>query len=115
MRIHDRRQHPRLRENFQVILRKYGLDFSIEGTSVNISQGGAFIKTKNCRSFKVDDQAVIAFYLPPEYTGQTETIGLQGRAVIARVDHKQKGIGVKFIKHFRQFEPISPSRAAAQV
>ncbi|MEJ2431566.1 MAG: PilZ domain-containing protein [Deltaproteobacteria bacterium] len=114
MRIHDRRQHPRQRENFQVVLRKYGLDFSIEGTTVNISQGGAFIKTKNWRSFKVDDQAVIAFYLPPKYTGQTKTIGLQGPVVISRVDHEQKGIGVKFIKYFRQFEPIIPSRAAGQ-
>ena len=114
MRIYDRRQHPRLIENFQVILRKDGLDFSFEGTTVNISQGGAFIKTKNWRSFKVDDQAVIAFYLPPEYTGQTKTIGLQGHAVVARVDHKQKGIVVKFIKHFRQFQPIIPSRAAGQ-
>ena len=114
MKIHDRRRHPRLRENFQVILRKHGLDSSVEGTSVNISQGGAFIKTKKWRSFQVDDQAVIAIYLPPGYTGQTETIGLQGRAVIARVDHEQEGIGVKFIKYFRQFEPISPSRTAGQ-
>ena len=114
MRIYDRRQHPRLIENFQVILRKDGLDFSFEGTTVNISQGGAFIKTKNWRSFKVDDQAVIAFYLPPEYTGQTKTIGLQGRAVIARVDQEQEGIGLKFIKYFKQFELISPSRAAGQ-
>ena len=114
MKIHDRRRQPRLRENFQVILRKYGLDLSVEGTTVNISQGGAFIKTRKWRSFKVNEQAVIAFYLPPEYTGQTKTIGLQGRAVIARVDHEQKGIGVKFIQYFRQFEPISPSRAAGQ-
>jgi hypothetical protein len=34
--------------------------------------------------------------------------------VISRVDHEQKGIGVKFIKYFRQFEPIIPSRAAGQ-
>ena len=114
MRIHDRRKHPRLRQNFQVKLSTHGFGFSIEGTSVDISQGGAFIKTKNWRSFKVDDQAVIAVYLPPEFTGQNKTIGLQGRAVIARVDQEQEGIGLIFIKYFRQFELISPSRAAGQ-
>ena len=112
MRAHDRRKHPRLRKNFQVILCKYGLNFPIEGSSVNISQGGAFIKTKNWRSFKIHDQAVMAVYLPPEFTGQNKTIGLQGGAVIARVDEEKEAIGIQFIKNFRQFEPISPLRAA---
>ena len=114
MKTVDRRKYPRLIKSFQVQLMKEGLEHYFQGMSTNLSQGGAFIKTKNWRSFKVDDQAVIAFYLPAEYTGQTGTIGLQGRAVIARVDHEQKGIGVKFMQYFRQFEPISPSRAAGQ-
>jgi hypothetical protein len=71
-----------------------------------MSQGGAFIKTRNWQSFKVRDHAVVAFCLPSKFTGQDKTIGLQGGAVVARIDKKYKGIGVKFIKKLKQFKPI---------
>ncbi|MEE9532036.1 MAG: hypothetical protein V3W52_13665, partial [Syntrophobacteria bacterium] len=76
-------------------LRKEGRDRSLQGTSVDMSQGGAFIKTRNWQSFKVRDHAVVAFCLPSKFTGQDKTIGLQGGAVVARVDKKYKGIAVK--------------------
>ena len=87
-------------------LLKKELDLSLEGISVDISQEGAFIKIKNWQSFKVRDHAVVAFCLPPKFTGQDETIGLQGGAVVARVDEVYKGIAVKFIKKLKQFKPI---------
>ena len=106
MRESDRRKHPRVSQNFQVKLLKEGLERSLQGTSVNLSQGGAFIKTKNWQSFKVREHAAVAFFLPPKFTGQDKTIGLQGDAVVARVDKKNKGIGVKFTRNLKQFEPI---------
>ena len=107
MEAPDRRKYPRLRQNFQVNLFGTGLGHTLEGTSVNVSQGGAFIKIKQWRSFRVSDQAIVAFSLPAEYTGQNKNIRLQGGAVIARVDQKNRGIGLEFTKNFKQFEPVT--------
>ena len=106
MEAPDRRKYPRLRQSFQVRLFGAGLGHVLEGTSVNVSQGGAFIKTKQWRSFRVSDQAIVAFSLPAEYTGQSKNIQLQGGAVITRVDQENRGIGVAFTRHFKQFEPV---------
>jgi hypothetical protein len=86
----------------------------LDGTSVDVSQEGAFIKTKQWRALKVKDYAVIAFSLPPDYTGQEKTILLRGEAVITRVDQKNKGIGVKFRTKFRNFEPVPLDNAVGQ-
>jgi len=107
MKTIDRRKYPRLRKSFQVQLVKEGLKDYFQGTSVNLSQGGAFIKTDKWRSFHIHDPTDISFLLPPEFTGQEKTIKLKGGSTIARIDHKRKGIAVEFIKNFRQFEPVS--------
>ncbi len=114
MRDSDRRKYPRLRQSFQVQLLKKELDLSLEGISVDISQGGAFIKIKNWLFSQVHDQAVITFFLPPEYTGQNKTIGLQGRAVIKRVDKENEGIGVEFTRNLKQFERINALDGASR-
>jgi hypothetical protein len=57
--------------------------------------------------------AVLAFFLPPRFTGQDKTIGLRGRAVVSRIDKKNQGIGVEFVKNFRLFEIIAAPNAAA--
>jgi hypothetical protein len=114
MEAPDRRKYPRLRQSFRVELFKQGARHSLDGTSVDVSQGGAFIKTKQWRALKVKDYAVIAFSLPPDYTGQEKTIRLQGEAVIKRVDQKNKGIGVEFIKNFRNFDPVPLANAVGQ-
>ena len=44
MEAPDRRKYPRLTQSFQVHLFRGGLGHALEGTSVNVSQGGAFIK-----------------------------------------------------------------------
>ncbi len=106
MRDSDRRKYPRLSQSFHVQVLKKELDLSLQGISVDISQEGAFIKIKNWQSFKVRDHAVVAFCLPPKFTGHDKTIGLQGGAVVARIDKKYKGIAVKFIKKLKQFKPI---------
>ena len=114
MEAPDRRKYPRLRQSFRVELFKQGSRHSLDGTSVDVSQGGAFIKTKQWRALKVKDYAVVAFSLPPDYTGQEKTILLRGEAVITRVDQKNKGIGVKFTKKFRNFEPVPLDNAVGQ-
>ena len=114
MEAPDRRRYPRLRQSFQVHLFKSELGQALEGTSINVSQGGAFIKIKQWRSFRVSDQAILAFSLPAEYTGQSKNIRLQGGAVITRIDQQNEGIGVAFKKHFKQFEPVPLSDVVGQ-
>jgi c-di-GMP-binding flagellar brake protein YcgR len=113
MKAPDRRKYPRMKQSFQVQLSKNGLNHSLEGMSVDVSLGGAFIKTSKWRSFKVREKANLAFFLPPAYTGQTNVVGLQGGAVVTRVDQKIGGIGVKFVKSFNQFERIQAPDIAA--
>ena len=114
MEAPDRRKYPRLRQSFRVELFKEGSLHCLEGTSADVSQGGAFIRTKEWRALKVKDCAVIAFSLPPDYTGQEKTIRLQGEAVITRVDEKNKGIGVEFTRKFRNFKPVPLADAVGQ-
>jgi len=106
MRRTDQRQLPRMTQNFQVKLRISGQDFSLEGRSVNIGQGGAFIKTEHWRSLQVNNRAVLTFLLPPEFTGQSYVISLQGSAVVTRVDQENESVAVEFARSFRHFEPI---------
>ena len=114
MEAPDRRKYPRLRQSFRVELFKQGSPHSLDGTSVDVSQGGAFIRIEQWQTLKANDYAVIAFSLPPDYTGQKKTIRLQGEAVVTRVDQKNKGIGVKFTKKFRNFEPVPLDDAVGQ-
>ena len=114
MEAPDRRKYPRLRQNFRVELFKQGSRHPLDGTSVDVSQGGAFIITKEWQTLKVKDYAVVAFSLPPDYTGQEKTIRLMGEAVIKRIDQKNKGIGVEFTKKFRNFEPVPLADAVGQ-
>ena len=114
MEAPDRRKYPRLRQAFHVELSKEGSSHSLGGTSVDVSQGGAFIRIEQWQTLKANDYAVIAFSLPPDYTGQKKTIRLQGEAVITRVDQKNKGIGVKFTRKFRNFEPLPMANAVGQ-
>ena len=114
MEAPDRRKYPRLRQSFRVELFKRGERDSLDGTSMDVSQCGAFIRIKEWRTLKVQDYAVVAFSLPPDYTGQEKTILLRGEAVIKRIDQKNKGIGVEFTKKFRNFEPVPLDNAVGQ-
>jgi hypothetical protein len=114
MEAPDRRKYPRLRQSFRVELFKRGARHSLDGTSMDVSQCGAFIRTKEWRRLKVQDYAVVAFSLPPDYTGQEKTILLRGEAVIKRIDQKNKGIGVEFTRNFRNFEPVPLDNAVGQ-
>ena len=106
MRVRDRRKHERLEVQFQTILSPVRLNSSIEGVAENLSQGGAFVKTTDWSNFQIDDKAVVAFFLPPSFTGVDETIGLEGTAEIARIDQENGGVGLQFTKDFRHFDWI---------
>jgi hypothetical protein len=107
METFDHRRDIRIRRNFLVKLVKEGLEaLSFEGMAVDLSRKGAFIKSENRLSLEARAPVVLTFFLPPDFTGQSETIGLQGDAVITRIDQENEGIAVEFIKTFREFERI---------
>jgi hypothetical protein len=55
----------------------------------------------------VDDQTEIIFFLPPEFTGQNNTLILKGPGTVRRVDGDRWGIAVEFQKELRRFEVYS--------
>lgn len=106
MEVREHRKNIRVRRKFQVRLLMEDLNPSIEGITTNLSQGGAFIKSKNRHSCQAGALAFLTFFLPPDFTGQNKTIGLQGDAVITRIDQENKGIAVEFINALRGIERI---------
>ena len=99
----DRRQHKRVSFQFTTILNTPRFERPIEGVTENLSQGGAFIKTGDWRTFQIKGSAAVTLLLPPTFSGQDETIGLQGMAVVRRIDQEKEGVAVQFTKSFKQF------------
>jgi hypothetical protein len=115
MRTFDQRKSPRIRQSFRVKLLRQGVDYTLEGTTTNLSQKGAFIRTKHYRSFQAGEPGEFTFFLPPDFTGQDKTVGLQGNAIISRIDQDNEGIGVEFIKSLKQFERVTISEVAGKI
>jgi hypothetical protein len=102
----DRRENPRVRVRFPTKLDKVGLTHPIEAVTENVSQGGAYIKTKDWSALEPKETALTTFFLPPGFTGQEEIIALRGEVLINRIDPKREGIGLQFVKTLRQFERV---------
>ncbi|UCF00739.1 MAG: PilZ domain-containing protein [Deltaproteobacteria bacterium] len=81
-------------------------DVLLEGNTLDLSQSGAFIKTEGWHFFEPNELTKPIFFLPPDFTGVDTPIGLQGDAVITRIDRENQGIAVEFVKSFREFEQI---------
>ena len=104
--VHERRAHLRIGSKFSARISKLGWFRPIEGVTENISQRGTFLRTDDWHAFGVKDQAVVTILLPPSFTGQVTTVGLQGNAMVTRVDHQKGGVALRFDKEFRAFEPL---------
>ena len=105
-RLGESRKYLRLDRSFEVSLHKVGVHASFAGCTENISQGGAFIRTKDWRLFQKNDQALVTFYFPPSFTGQDVTMRLLGTAIVKRIDRGNRGLVVQFNKTLRQFERV---------
>jgi hypothetical protein len=115
MRTFDQRKSPRISQSFRVKFLRQGVDYTLEGMTINLSQKGAFIRTRHYRSFQAGEPGEFTFFLPPDFTGQDKTVGLQGNAVITRIDQDNEGIGVQFIKSLKQFERVTISEVAGKI
>lgn len=100
----DRRKYPRLSQSFQTRARILHRSGELSGITHNLSQSGAFIISPSWSDFQVDNQAEIIFFLPPEFTGQNDTLILKGFGTVRRVDSDRWGIALEFPKELRTFE-----------
>jgi hypothetical protein len=110
MGIRDQRRHTRLKKNFQVTFQKRvpgNLDLLLRGKTLDLSRGGFFIETEGWHLFKPNEVTELTLFLPPDFTDKDTLIGLQGSAIIRRVDRLREGISVEFINELRQFRPIA--------
>ena len=102
----NRRRNPRVGVRFPTKLDKVGLTHPIEAVTDNVSQGGAYIKTKDWNDLALKETALATFFLPPSFTGQEEIIALQGEVLVNTVDPNREGIGLQFVKTLRQFDRV---------
>ena len=110
-----REHRERLRFNRPLVTEVLNLKshYTARGVTENVSQGGAFVKTKDWRAFQVNDQMMVTFFLPPTHPSQEPIVGLRGTATVASIDHQNEGIALKFGTNFQDFEEIPQLEAAA--
>ena len=114
MTTRERRKSPRVNRHLTAQIVHSGSSFAAQGVTENISEEGAFIKTEDWRAFKVNDQTEVTFLMPPILTGQDEMIGLQGSAIITRIDEENEGVAVQLEKSFRQLDKIHNPEVAGK-
>ena len=76
----------------------------IQGHTVDLSQGGAFVSTQYWSSVKKGDETEMRLFLPPDFSGQQKTLALGGPARVERVESAREGIALKFIQELRTFK-----------
>jgi len=102
--IAERRKSVRLSHRFAVRFCKVEFYFPIEGVTENLGPCGAFIKLNELHAFRLRDQIILTLCIPPSFSGQKKTIGLQGPARIIRLVGNNEGVAVKFSRPLKQFE-----------
>jgi hypothetical protein len=98
------REHARCSGYFVAELAKAGSTEPVSGVTENIGQSGAFIKLREWRSFRVNEEVSVAIFLPSVFSDESATVRMEGRGFVARVDEEQEGVAVEFSTCFRQFK-----------
>jgi hypothetical protein len=106
--IEEKRKYRRLQRRFKAAIDLPRLSYEIEGETENISPGGALVSTPACSTFDLGDEVAIHLSLPPEWTGQQDTIVLTGPASVRRVDPERKAIAFQFTMELKTFEVSRP-------
>ena len=101
----ERRKYTRTLNNFRAKIRLPHTSEEIDGVTQNLSQGGAFIESPSWLAFQQNQPAEMILFLPPEFTGQRDTLTLTGPAVIKRIVKQQKGVAVEFLRELKTFQP----------
>ena len=101
----ERRKHLRTLNHFKTKIRLPRTAEEIDGVTQNLSQGGAFVESSSWLVFRKNEEAEMQLFLPPEFTGQENTLTLSGPAVISRIEKHNKGVAVEFLKELKTFQP----------
>jgi tetratricopeptide (TPR) repeat protein len=99
-----KREHGRCSGYFVAELARAGTTEPVSGVTQNIGQSGAFIKVKEWRSFRVNEEVFVAIFLPSVLSDESTTVRMEGRGLITRVDEEHEGVAVEFNSCFRQFK-----------
>ena len=101
----ERRKYWRTRHAFKVEMKHARTDVKIIGVTQDISQGGVFISSPSWSIFEKDDRAELRIFLPPEFTGQMDTLILTGPGILKRIEGGQEGVAVEFLNELKTFKP----------
>jgi tetratricopeptide (TPR) repeat protein len=113
--IRHNREYMRCTGHFAAKLAKEQEGSFIEGVTENISQVGTFIKTKDWRNFKAEDQVSVAISLPSVLSEQYTAVDMVGPGIITRVDEENEGVGIQFIKSFKHFKRLGETEVAGKI
>ena len=105
MKTLERRTYSRMPSKFKMRLKLAGISRELDGVTQNLSQGGAFITSPNWPICEKGDQAEIQILLPPEFTGQADTLTLNGPGVLKRIEGDLEGVAIQFSRELKTFEP----------
>jgi len=114
MTSRERRKHVRIERQFEARLFNAKVRYETEGLTENISQGGVYVKTRDWRSFRTGDQAIVTLFLPPSFTDRDKIFGLRGNAIVRRVDEHNEGVALEFSRDFQEFEKVEHSEIAVK-
>ena len=74
--VEEQRRHHRIERRFPLLIWTGEAGECFAGTTVDLSQSGAFISTEAWHHFRVGDQALLICALPAEFSGQPSRLPL---------------------------------------
>lgn len=113
--IKHNREYMRCTGHFPAKLSLGRRDSSIVGVTENISQVGTFIRTKDWKTLQPDDQVSVAISLPSVFSEQYAAVEMVGPGIITRVDEENEGVGIQFIRSFKEFKRVGETEVAGKI
>ncbi len=113
--IRHNREYMRCSGHFPAKLSKAEMTASVTGITENISQVGTFVKTSDWRAFRTNDQVSVAISLPSVFSEQNGIVDMEGPGIVTRVDEENEGIGIQFIRSFREFTRVGETEVAGKI
>ena len=102
----ERRKHKRFQKRLKSKIELTHNSVELDGITKDLSQGGAFISTSGWSEVKENDKTTVRLSLPPKMTGQSDTLILQGPAVVRRIENERGGIALQFAKQLKTFDVL---------
>jgi PilZ domain len=99
----ERRKYVRLPNRFKTRVTIDRTSTAVEGLTLDVGQGGMFLSTPSWRGFQENDSTTVHLHLPPEMTGQPDTLILKGEGTVKRIEQTRKGVAIEFSRQLRTF------------